>query len=245
MISNRSYRLYRFAIWGLLSLSPGVAVGDEASRQRALKHLDKWTKIVRQNMDTRPDDVGQLLAYGMARDIGDDPRVLDLCEEVITKSKNPVSVDHAVGALYLILIWHTPVTATRRRERLRRVLNEALEHPEWGIKLSAASTLDKMSTKDAKTSHDLYVKILREPPDDRNFGELDRQWPGSAKGLQVEVIRRLLSRPDSDDIPIIRYATKRDKLLEYWEAHVRRISHIPLRETETKFMDQWKAAVGG
>lgn len=85
-----------------VSVLPRMARAIDIDPAAARARVDESIQRVRQNMNSNPDVVQFELYEVLAKNLGDDPRILKLCEELVTKSTSPLSIRHAQGTTHMI-----------------------------------------------------------------------------------------------------------------------------------------------
>jgi hypothetical protein len=225
--------------------SSGADAPDSPNElNRDPRSFDGWAANVRKYMNSDPQMVGLFLDDAVARNLGDDPRALDLCEEVILKSTNSESIDTAVGAIELIDGWWVTDFDVSRKRRIAVILGEAFNRPDLRIRLDAANILYDMGPQQKKLAYEFYANVLRDPPDENKFTEFDKKQYGHTKRFLVEVIRHLLLKePQPDNILLIRRATSKFQLLDYWKEQIKISPAKSWRQSEENFVVKWQSVL--
>jgi hypothetical protein len=208
-------------------------LAETISRQAGLEQLDRNVNEVRRLMNSDPERMDQTLAWYIVRPVGDNPRVLALCDEIIQKSTNPKSVLHAVGDVEGMLIFHgARIAKAHRKKAVEAVLRHALEHPSPLVQLQSAETL-RLIDKDVMVR--AYVNILNSPAisvDD------------NVRWSMVLGVRRLLESDRAETRNVVRTASEKYGLVDFLDAALNQGNFRGKREEIETLLQKWRAVLG-
>lgn len=190
-------------------LWPPVFAGT-ISRQEGLEQLDRNIEEVRKFMNSDPEKMDQTLAWYIVRPVGDDPRVLALCDEIIQGSTNPISVLRAVSDVEGIMTFHGErIAKARRKKAVEAVLRHALSNTSPLVRLQAA---DALRLVDKKAMTRAYVDIFNAPT---------IQVDDNVRWSMILGVKRLLDSGQAPERNVVRTATEKYGLLDFLEVAIK------------------------
>jgi hypothetical protein len=180
----------------LAVMAPSAGASSEMPRPMARQNVEHAIADVRANMNSNPGVVSLRLSDELALPIGDDPRVLELCADVVAHSTSIRSVHSAVNAIHIIIQRWQPGMFGRSnwRRRIAAALNPALESKDFDIRLSAVKALADLGGQHKERA---YAQLKRELNDDNRSRILSAMLP--AFGERAEIIEMVLTKAQSPD----------------------------------------------
>lgn len=97
------------------------------TREDGLQYIGTNLELVREQLNGDPAVLDRILIGDLARPVGDDPRVLALCEEIIDKSTNTAIIDSATACIDVIAGIHRGSISPQELPRVAASLHKALE----------------------------------------------------------------------------------------------------------------------
>lgn len=221
------------------SLPLGVIARESPSRSEAIKQLDANAARVRAVMNTDSKEVTRTLIWYMANPAGDQPKVLELCADLISKSALPDSVlaaVHGVGGVIDAHVRRKSLTKERKDE-IARPLRAAATSTDQRVRFAAVRQLERLGESYLREAVGLYQSFLDKP--------LDASDEIKRRKNRIDAIRELLRIDGTEAADSIRKATREDDLLSAFAAQTpQSLSPVVKKETE-KFVERWKTVVGG
>lgn len=217
-----------------------AARADMPSRSTALKSADQSIAKVRESPDS-VDVLDDYLIMLLARPIGDDPRVLALCDEVAARGTNTEALGRVLGALEVINQWH-PAKAGRdkQKEQIAAAARKIQARDSWTLKNRAAGLLGSLGGKYADEAEQHYVALLKSDSPE------GASTPAQRDEVYTNAIRQLIKLQRKSAYPLIRKVTKKHDLLATLKKW---IAEDPSRRNawmgNEKFVLEWERVAGG
>jgi hypothetical protein len=146
---------------GILVFSvPSIGRADIVEREDAMQTRDGNIEFASKFMNTPSPIFEETLIWGMARPIGDDPRVLDAFVQVITKSSNTANVRIAVDAIDTALGFHRQEIPKSKDVVLADALRRALRYDDFRLRHSVASAFESLGPEYEDEVSSLYRQWL-------------------------------------------------------------------------------------
>ncbi|MBI5625145.1 MAG: hypothetical protein HY924_15315 [Elusimicrobia bacterium] len=200
------------------------------SRETAKEKLGQNIERVRELMNSNPEEMGEILGWDMARPIGDDPKVLALCDEVILKSTNPASALRAVGAVQTIMTFHDKkISRQHRRRAIVGVLEHGLANKNLIVQLQAA---DGYRLLDRKEMARAYIRIFQTPG--LQVDDDDVRWS------MILGVKRLFDNMNANASSAIKAVTDRYDLLGFFERSVQEGRFRGTKEDNERLLHRWR-----
>lgn len=217
----------------LLLMSPMLAWGKtELPRDVAKKSIEEHIDRVRRNINAPNLDL--TLIDALAAPIGDDPRIIPLCREVIEKSSNPKNVEAAVQALDVIRRRHTGLFGFGRRRQVGDAVLPALQRPFEDAQLLAAETLRQLGSSYRNAAFSALVAKL---PDENAALTSDE------KARLLRLAEHILAFGKGDPEGRIKRLDQKHGLTDMLAAQTQQQTDPILRKVEEERLVRWRASI--
>ena len=208
-------KTHPFAVLLALILStsfiPTHVFGQILSRTDALEMLDRNVAKIRLEMNASPIDATQRLMT-LGASIGDEPRVIAICDEVIRTSTNTISRRGAVDALKTTMALHgLSVRLHGRTSSVAHALEGALDDVDTQLRLQAIEVYVSLGGRYGRKAEKLYADA---------FGTAHSDVDDESKGELIRAIRPLIYSKDSALHAAIRLAVNRANLIPFVQNRV-------------------------
>lgn len=205
------------------------------SRKDARNARDRNIQRVREFKGARPNEMTEVLVWYLARPIGDDPKVIALCEELIAQASSTDTVSRTLDGVGAIVDFHRKSLSAAKLASISQILKKVLSQENLRNRLQAAGIIARMGPKFRADSRLAYIKILQDAAA-ANLDD-DTRWD------LVRAIELLLERKEAAVFPAIRELTERQGLLSYFESHLDD-SRAPGRGSDLQALRaKWKEAL--
>jgi hypothetical protein len=136
-----------------------------APRKLAKQHVDETIARVRQAMTSDPVKLESDLIDWLAIPVGDDPRVLPLCREIVEKTTSTENYQAVAHALTIISRDHMRLFSGRgkQKDQIGEIARIIMGRDDWGLKDRAAFVLGSLGGSFAGEAERYYSDILRSP----------------------------------------------------------------------------------
>jgi hypothetical protein len=194
---------------------------------------------VRRNIGTSPSLVASYLIETLAVPIGDDPRVLELCKEILSKSTGTVETRAVTEALATIADSHVGFfTSGARKTAIAEPLRKLLVYPDRQVQLMAADSLDALGAAFREEAARYYLGLLETPNPISIATEPERS------DIHTEAIRRLVNMDAGKFRAPIKDATIKFDLLARFKKWIAEDPERRLKFSRNdEFLKKWEAVM--
>ena len=195
---------------------PARAIQEDSGGQLdARVFFEKNRDRVRALIERDPNEAGVRLVYDIVRPMGDDPRVLEFCEDLIAHGTNPAAAEVVLGATRSIVLYYgDEIKNAKRVPIVLRIVDIGLQNPSVGVRLAAAEVIKVLGPRYDARLQSAYVEVFA--------AEVAPTVDDGARKDMVRVIRGLLQRSKSDRKirSLIRTATEKYNLLAFFRSRI-------------------------
>lgn len=232
-LTRANSRLAGSLLLSLTLVVPMIAWGrSELPREVATKAIDE--NIARVERDVNAQNLDLILVDALAAPIGDDPRVIPLCQKVIEKSTNPENVKAGVLALDVIRKRHTGLFGFSRRRQVGDALLPALQRPFEDAQLRAAEALRHLGSSYRNAAFAaLVAKLPRE----------DEPILADGKTRLLRLAEGILAFGKGDPGGMIKQLDQKHGLTAMLAEQTRQQTDPILKKVEEERLARWRAAL--
>jgi hypothetical protein len=146
----------------LAALSSTLASAAPVPRETALQHLNESIASVRKHASTGSSEMGKVLVTNLARPAGDDPRVLAVCDEIVSNSTDTYTIVQVADAINTMLVFHRQVILKQGRiGKVAALIRRLTASENLDIRLRAARVFRLLGPKYAAERISVYTDIFR------------------------------------------------------------------------------------
>lgn len=152
-----------------IPIIPAVVQGAQSEyasrRADALRGFSSQRKRILSNINSDPAEVSHRLIWEVVRPMGDDPRVLELCDQLVSQSTNPITAVVAFDAVGGILdLYAEQIKSSGGTKKILLLIDKGLGHKEMRVKIAALKTLQSLGAEGQSKQSTAYMKVFRDTP---------------------------------------------------------------------------------
>lgn len=239
---SKSSAIVLSAVVGIALLANQAhAAGSIAPRGVAKKSIEDSLTNVKKYADSDSEALSGYLLDMLAIPIGDDPRVLAACEDVLSRTNRPSNVRVVAQALHVIAkehlrLWGRAEQKARIAAITRMTLAKGNANNDRSIQYAVPRILAALGGKYAEEAEAYYVNLLKSPIP---FGESDAAKRDS---VYRHVIAELIEHQRHGSYPLIREMTLKYDLLNSFKSWVAEDSSRRLKFSHNdELIRRWEA----